>query len=270
MGLITLPSLSYLVLAIMASSLLLEAVLYCQAVPANNGTKVHSPCSTSWFYFMKSVIFINGTLSWPKMERRAPDVNAPRWQEVTRVSKTFWILFGNIFGYFRVLPLRILNVSMAHANPNVQLRLMCVSVVKVFQGLFSYTFFVYVFSIGTRIASAKKKKKWKCTSCSAKCLAETSFSCTVGAAGKWIQFQWFPHSLVHGVQSKKWNVSACWIMLVPVGRQRICVLFQPCNTHLRGWGCSIKERHTQASLAKHAFQIKPQHSGTDSFHSHSE
>lgn len=47
---------------------------------------------------------------------------------------------------------------------------------------------------------------------SAKHLAETRILCTIRAAGKLFQLclPLFSPSLVHGVVSKKCNVSACW------------------------------------------------------------
>lgn len=168
------------------------------------------------------------------------------------------------------LPLRILNVSMAHANPAVQLRPesmqtdTCVSAVKVFQGLFSHTllhiFHFYIFCWNKNRSSSKKE--------SLPLVLPNVWQKTQFRALQEQQVSWFSFSdslyhlfMVYLVKS---------VMLVPVGRQRICALFQPHNTHQRGWGCSIKERHMQASLAKHAFQIKPQHSETDSLRSHSE
>lgn len=135
-----------------------------------------------------------------------------RWQDWAR----YFGLSG--FGYFcctvHILPLRILNVSTAHANPTVQLRPesmqtdTCVSAGKVFQGLFSYTFFIYVFSIGTRTTSVQKKESvplvlpnvWQKPQFHALWEQQVSgFSC-----------ERFPLSLVRGILSKKCSVSACW------------------------------------------------------------
>lgn len=125
---------------------------------------------------MKPVIFLNGTLPWPNMEGRTPGVNAPRWQEVTRASKTFWVLWflGISVCTIHVLPLGILNVSTAHANPTVQLRPepmqtdTCVSAVKMFQGLFSYTLshiFSFIYFLLEQELFLFEKKKVYLLSC---------------------------------------------------------------------------------------------------------
>lgn len=151
-----------------------------------------------------------------------------------------WREWARHFGYFcctiHILPLRIFNLSTALDNPTMQLRPepmqtdTCVSAVEVFQGSFSYTLLhIFAFIYFLLEQERLQFKKRKCTSCSAKCLAETSISCTVGAAGKLVQFQWFPFSLVHGVLSKKCKGPVHY--------------FSPI-THIGGAGAALQKRGT--------------------------
>lgn len=161
-----------------------------------------------------------------------------------KVSKTSWILWFWVFLLHNPpLPLRMPSVSVAHANPAVQLRpgsmQTDVSALKGFQGLFSYTFFTCVFSIAARTASVQNKKGYLSSPSSVLCRSTGELTVSV-----------MPSCPVHGA----FSTSA---VSVPAGRHSTWAVPQPCS--------STEDR--QAPLAGHSANKASARTNRQSAHS---